>query len=454
MTTDTERDIRVDVRLRTAIESGTLPKQLLISGPAGTGKTFAVLCLLHCLASDFPGLRILICRQTRVSLTDSVLITFEQEILPLDEAESIARGPSRLNRHSYPYPNGSEIVLGGLDKPDSVLSQAWDIVFINEAIEVQEDAWDKLWSRLNRPGRPAWLGYLISDTNPGDPSHWLKQRADRGEVGYWDTGHKANPMLFDRREWLAAGITYLASLGCFKGTRRKRFLDGLWAAGEGAWFETFDTATHVSERAEFDPRYAVHLPVDTGVHTGAVWFQVVGDGPNAKVHVFGDYYSDRVPAFDNGGAILERSRKRTRRGTPDYYGRTLPPFDVGRMDPSGNANNGTGVVIGSEFARAGLMLQPWPKFPGCVASGLALVESFVATDPPRLLVHPRCRHLIDAFANYKRKKRGGQWIDEPEDPQHPYEDLIDALRSGLLDKYPEGRKPQPKLSMVRGRAVI
>jgi Rad3-related DNA helicase len=75
--TDLDRDMRVDVRLRQAIESGTLPKQLLISGPAGTGKTFAILCLLHCLASDEPGLRILICRQTRVSLTDSVLITFE-----------------------------------------------------------------------------------------------------------------------------------------------------------------------------------------------------------------------------------------------------------------------------------------------------------------------------------------------------------------------------------------
>ena len=96
-----------------ALESGTLPKQLLISGPAGTGKTFAILTLLHCLASDYPGLAILICRQTRVSLTDSALATFEREILPLDEAEHVASGPARLNRHSYKYPNGSEIVLGG-----------------------------------------------------------------------------------------------------------------------------------------------------------------------------------------------------------------------------------------------------------------------------------------------------------------------------------------------------
>jgi hypothetical protein len=89
-----------------------------------------------------------------------------------------------------------------------------------------------------------------------------------------------------------------------------------------------------------------------------------------------------------------------------------------------------------------------------VASGLALVESFVAVDPPKLLIHPRCRNLIDAFANYKRKRRGGQWIDDPEDPQHPYEDLIDSLRSGLLDKFPEGRKPDPGFMKVPGRRVV
>ena len=183
----------------------------------------------------------------------------------------------------------------------------------------------------------------------------------------------------------------------------------------------------------------------TGVQTCAlpIWFQVRGEGEDSRVTVFGDYYSYNVPAYENAKAILEASRQRCENRV-----------DVGRMDPSGNADNGTGLVIGGEFKRAGLRLQPWPKFPGCVASGLALVESFVAVDPPRLRIHPRCRHLIDAFANYRRKKRGGQWIDEPEDPQHPHEELIDALRSGLLDKWPEGRVTPPKLRMMPARRVF
>lgn len=438
----------MDVRLKQSIRSGHHPRQLLVEGPAGTGKTWGILCVLHRLACTVPGLRILMCRQTRVSLTESVLVTFESEVLHLNGMERLSHRVSRRNRQAYQYPNGSTIVLGGLDKPDRILSTAWDVVYVNEAIEVPADTWDALWSRLNRPGRTTRFGYLIGDTNPGDPGHWLNQRCEAGDITRWTTGHEANPALWDGRGWTRVGRAYIhGTLGRLRGTRRKRFLDGLWAAGEGAWFETFDTEAHVSERAEFEGWYPVHLAVDCGVHTGAVWFQVVGSGIETEVRVFGDYYSCNVPAYENAAAILERSRQLVKRGD-------FAPFDVGRMDPAGNANNGTGIVIGSEFLRAGLKLQPWPKFPGCVASGLALVESFVAVDPPRLLIHPRCKSLIDAFANYKRKRRGGQWIDDPEDPQHPYEDLIDSLRSGLLDKFPEGRKPDPGFMKVPGRRAI
>lgn len=440
--TDPNHHRRVDVRLKRGLESGTLPKDLLICGPAGTGKTYGVLSVLHTLCRDYGGLRVLVARQTRASLTESVLADFEDFILPEDGSERLASGERRDHRAAYRYPNRSRIVLGGLDKPDRILSTAWDFAYINEAIEAQENAWETLRSRMNRPGRSRRFGFLLGDTNPGDPQHWLKGRVDKGLTAYWFTSHAANPALYGHDGWTPAWDAYKQTLDQLTGLRRKRLLEGLWAAGEGQWFDSFDVEKHVGEDAEYDRRYPVHLAVDTGVHTGAVWFQVI-DGPAPRVHVFADYYSYGVPAYDNAARIMgvcgERSGGR---------------YDVGRMDPSGNADNGTGTVIGGEFGRAGLRLHPWPKFPGCVASGLALVESFVAVDPPTLRVHPRCRHLIDAFANYRRKKRGGQFIDEPEDPQHPHEDLIDALRSGLLDKWPEGRVPQPKLRRVHAGRVF
>ena len=377
----------------------------------------------------------MVCRQTRASLTESVLATFEEDVLPAYGHQFLASGQRRSHRTDYIYPNGSRIVLAGLDKPDRVLSTAWDLVYVNEAIEAAEEAWDTLGSRQDRPGRDGRFGYLIGDTNPGDPAHWLKKRCDEGRTKLWQTTHAANPALFGTAGWTPAWERYKKRLDNLRGTRRKRLKDGIWAAGEGAWFDTFDPEKHVGEKAEFNPNFPVHLSVDTGVHTGAVLWQPCDVNGEQSISVFADYYNYGAPALENARAILGMVQKFSR-------GR----FDVGRHYPSGNTQSGHGAqTIITEYQRAGLKLQPWPKYPGSQAAGLALLESFVATDPPQFAVHPRCTNLINALPNYKRKKRGGQFIDEPEDPQHPYEESIDALRSGLLDKFPEGRKPEAKL---------
>ena len=54
-----------------------------------------------------------------------------------------------------------------------------------------------------------------------------------------------------------------------------------------------------------------------------------------------------------------------------------------------------------------------------------------------LLIHPRCTRLKDAFQTYSRQRRRGKWIDYPAD-SHPEEDMIDALRDGVHDAFPEG----------------
>jgi hypothetical protein len=436
---DTNRHLRVDVRLARAIESGTLPRELLICGPAGTGKTWAILSTIHQIAADYEKLRILIVRQTRASLTDSAMVTFEQEILPLDGMEGIASGATRKHRSSYLYPKGSEIVLGGMDNPTRIASTAWDLVYINESIELEEDGWDTIGSRLDRPGRDRRFGFLIADTNPGDPSHWLKKRCDNKRTALWDTIHEANPALHDGRDWTHDGRVYMARLDRLQGTRRKRLLQGIWSAGEGQWFETFSDA-HQSDRAEFDPAYPVHLAVDSGVHTGAAWFQVRPGPDGPTVTVFGDYYAFNLPANEAARQIKEK-------GVELCGGR----FDRGVTDPAGKASSPIGPTVIGEYQRAGLGLDFWPSFPGSVVDGLALIESFVATSPPALTVHPRCRHMIDAFSNYSREKRAKQWIDRPKDPQHPHEELMDSLRGGLLDKFPQGRRPAPNLRTVSAR---
>jgi hypothetical protein len=215
----------------------------------------------------------------------------------------------------------------------------------------------------------------------------------------------------------------------------------------GLWFPSFDPITHVSTRAEYDPKYPVQLAIDSGVFSGAVLFQIVrlGSPPEIEeVHVFADYLKENIPAEQVGRDLIELANHHCQ-------GR----LDVISTDPVGAARNAIGPTVMAEYERAGLRpVRRWPG--GGVADGLALVDSFLhpADGSTRLLIHPRSTRLIQAFQSYRRARRGGQWQDYPEDPQHPHEDMMDALRGGLRHCYPEGRVASSILPRVPARLVL
>lgn len=217
---------------------------------------------------------------------------------------------------------------------------------------------------------------------------------------------------------------------------------------DGLWFPAFGPETHVGPDAEYDPNRRVHLAIDSGVFTGAVFFQVAQvrtpEGAADEVRVFADYLAEGLTAEANARAILEVARTRCN-------GRV----DVASTDPAGGSRNPVGPTVLAEYERAGIRpLRRWPV--ASVADGLALVDSFAspADGRPRLRIHPRCEPTIRAMWNYRRARRGGQWQDYPEDPQHPHEDLVDALRGGLRDLFPEGRVPRTTLARVPARQVF
>ena len=220
------------------------------------------------------------------------------------------------------------------------------------------------------------------------------------------------------------------------------------SSSEAAWFPDFHPDDHVKEGAEFVPGKPVYLAIDTGVFTGAVFFQVIEggaeDGRDDEVRVFADYLAD------GGGAALHALKLK------EMVAVRCPDVKLHAVtDPAGKSRTAIGPTVLGEYQRAGLPLAPWPY--GKVADGLELVASFLAPaeGPVRLLVHPRCGALIAALQSYRRAKKGGQWLDRPEDPQHPHEDLVDALRGGLKARYPNGRNKQSAyMQRVNGRRLL
>jgi len=69
-------------------------------------------------------MRGLILRKTRVSLTQSALVTFQEKVL-----HELDRVHFNTTAQQYEYPNGSVLIVGGLDKPTKVMSTEYDAVY-------------------------------------------------------------------------------------------------------------------------------------------------------------------------------------------------------------------------------------------------------------------------------------------------------------------------------------
>jgi PBSX family phage terminase large subunit len=207
--------------------------EVLLAGPAGTGKSRACLEWLHKQATQYPGMRGLILRKTRVSLTQSALVTFQEKVLhPLDRVRF------NVTAQQYEYPNGSVLIVGGLDKPTKVMSTEYSLAYVQEATELTEGDWESLTTRLRYGVTP--YQQLVGDCNPDAPTHWLKRRCDRGVTLMLDSRHEDNP---------SVTADYLAKLDALTGVRYLRLRKGMWAAAEGMIYEAFDRARHVVDPA-------------------------------------------------------------------------------------------------------------------------------------------------------------------------------------------------------------
>jgi phage terminase large subunit len=261
---------------------GTLPEEL-IAGPAGTGKSRACLEKVHFLANHYPGMRALIVRKTRESLTESALLTYERDVLGTEHP--LCQGPNRQNRHSYRYPNGSEVIVAGLktsgrDTTEKVMSTEYDFVYAQEAIELTIDEIERLTTRLR--GGIVPFQQLLMDCNPSSATHPLKRRCDAGITFLTESRHEDNPKLWDaeRSCWTPFGEQYIAKLDRLTGVRLQRLRFGRWVQAEGVIYEDWNEAVHLVDRFEIPLGWRRFRVVDFGYTNPFVcqWWAVDDDG--------------------------------------------------------------------------------------------------------------------------------------------------------------------------------
>jgi phage terminase large subunit len=238
--------------------------EVLLSGAAGTGKSVGALMKVHLVCMSVPKVRALLVRKTHASLAASTLVTFRQKVA----AEAIAAGAvsfyggSAQEPAAFRYSNGSVIVVGGLDRATRLLSTEYDVCFVDEAIETTAEDLDTIVTRL-RNGRLSYQ-QLIMATNPGPPTHHIKQRADSGRCRLLYSTHEDNPRLYTGGEWTEYGQAYLARLDSLTGARYQRMRWGKWVAAEGLVYEAFDPAVHVLDPADVPQGGTLWISVDFG----------------------------------------------------------------------------------------------------------------------------------------------------------------------------------------------
>lgn len=216
--------------------------EILYDGPSRTGKTRLLLEKCYGLAAQYPGSRLLICRKTRVSLNETVLQTFEDYVLGA-EFTAWAGSCKRAHREKYSLPNGSEIVLGGMDQSIKIMSSEYDAIFCFESTELAVDDYEKLLTRLSNGRIP--YQQIVCDCNPQGPQHWINQRAVAGVSTRFTSRLSENPKFHDGTDWTERGRAYNAVLDNLTGHRKLRLRDGKWCAAEGLVYSEFDAALHV-----------------------------------------------------------------------------------------------------------------------------------------------------------------------------------------------------------------
>lgn len=275
-----------------------MPEELLNSGPAGTGKTRGNLEFINEIAKTYDGARILMARKTRASLTQSVMQSFEQFVLPRNNYSV----PFRSTEQEYRYPNGSRIVVAGFDKPSKLMSSEYDIAFLPEATELEENDLEMATTRL-RYGRVPFQAALL-ECNPSAPSHWLKKRCESGRMKMDNSNHWDNPLLYDwlAGQWTAKGLAYLQKLNNLTGARRLRFLFGLWAASEGAVYEGWNPALHIINRFDIPPDWERYLSIDFGF-TNAFVCQWWAADEDQRLYLYREMVSTKRLVEDWAGLI-------------------------------------------------------------------------------------------------------------------------------------------------------
>ena len=370
--------------------------EAVIHGPAETGKTISALWKLHLCALKYPGASIVIARKVLSSTYSTVLQTFIKKVLIDEEAWGVKSYGGEKSQW-FDYSNDSRIWIAGMDKSSKILSAEHDIIYVNQAEEIELSDWETITTRTT--GRAGNMPYAqtIGDANPGGSQHWVLKREG---LKLFKSRHVDNPALYDVDGTLTRqGKITIERLQSLTGVRRKRLYEGLWVTAEGAVYDMFDRHIHAIDRdkSEFVRWF---LTEDEG-YTNPQVILLVGEDSDGRWHIAEEWYKT--------GKLQEQVVAQTTK-----MSRSVDDADIIAVDAAA-----AGLI--AALINANLPAQ---AAKGRVLDGIWHIQDRLEIQDdkkPRLTVAPACTNTINEFESYI-------WEEGKDKPKKENDHAMDAIR--------------------------
>lgn len=247
---------------------------LLYSGAAGAGKTRVLCFKVRDLALQEPNGLIGLFRKRRSDLINTTLRTLLKGDGGLPPILKEGTYNHNKNDSIISIDGGGEIFYTGLDDEKKIGSLNLSHAAVDEAIELDEEEWDFLQTRLRNDSTDNHQ--VFAATNPSTPSHFLYDRFfnnDDEDVDLIQTKTTDNFFLPD---------DYIQRLEKLQGVAYDRLVLGKWAAYEGLIFGELET----QERDQYWDE--IIAGVDAGYHHPHCLIIGISERPHVIKEIVGE----------------------------------------------------------------------------------------------------------------------------------------------------------------------
>jgi len=178
--------VQTNVVFKHAYKFSRSDKKILIEqGGSRSGKTFNILIwIIFDYCSKHNNHIVTICRKTFPSLRGTVM----RDFLDILKDYELYTEANHNKTNSEYYINGNTIEFISLDQPAKIRGRKRNLLFVNEANEIDWDSWQQLIFRTE--------GKIVIDYNPSEATHWIYDQVEtREDAVFYKTTYKDNPFI-------------------------------------------------------------------------------------------------------------------------------------------------------------------------------------------------------------------------------------------------------------------